>query len=147
MSTLKNKIKSKTDNNKSPDKEASKNAALKKLKTKKIAGIFLVLLSIYLLFAFVSYFFSWASFDFEENMTNWTGKAGALVSGFLIKMGFGIAAFAIVPPLFNYGMYLFLGSAPFPAFRTFKLSLFVLVWLPVCLGFFLSEGHTATLNE
>ncbi len=89
-----------------------------------IVGIFLIFFGLYLLFALVSYFFTWkADQSFETGkllsgasvqVENWAGKTGARLSDLLIHKWFGIFSFSI-PILFLYaGLSLFrVKTAPF----------------------------------
>lgn len=82
----------------------------------KILGVLIIFLSIYLLIACTSYFFTWKAdqdavlalswailFDSDVVVTNWLGRLGAVVSNFLIYWGFGVGALLIVPVLFDLG--------------------------------------------
>jgi DNA segregation ATPase FtsK/SpoIIIE, S-DNA-T family len=84
----------------------------------KLVGIFLLFLSFYLFFAFISYFFTWENdhdivFRFSWEMfladievDNWLGRLGAFVSDSIIYWGFGISSFGIVYLLYKYGLAL-----------------------------------------
>jgi S-DNA-T family DNA segregation ATPase FtsK/SpoIIIE len=87
-------------------------AILKNERFLKITGIFLLLFSIFCLFAFVSYLATWKndqdkllgsfwSLIFDTNLVveNWLGKAGAIIAHRFIYNWFGLAAF-IFPFLF-----------------------------------------------
>ncbi len=73
-----------------------------------IIGFFFFLFGLYLLFALISYFFTWKadqSFEFGKiispasvTVRNWAGKSGAYLSNLLINKWFGIFSFTI--PLF-----------------------------------------------
>jgi S-DNA-T family DNA segregation ATPase FtsK/SpoIIIE len=85
-------------------------------RTQKIFGLALMLVASYLAIAFTSYFFTWnvdqdkvldasnVLFNPETKVSNWLGKAGALISHFFMYRGFGAASFALVPVLFIYGL-------------------------------------------
>ncbi len=85
-------------------------------RTQKISGLILILFSSYLAIAFTSYFFTWeidqdkvldsanALFTPETKVTNWLGKAGALISHLFLYKGFGAASFVLIPVLFLYGL-------------------------------------------
>jgi S-DNA-T family DNA segregation ATPase FtsK/SpoIIIE len=87
-------------------------AILKNERFLKITGIFLLLFSIFCLFAFVSYLATWKNdqdkllgslwdliFDTNLVVENWLGKAGAIIAHRFIYNWFGLAAF-IFPFLF-----------------------------------------------
>ncbi len=128
----------------------------------KIFGVFLILLSIYLLFAFSSYlflYFKWdaddifSHFSFKEILTdysivadNWAGRLGAALSILLIKKGFGVAAFFIILILFVSGMQLALKITILPLWRTIVNSLVGMTWLTVALGFIFRNTSYAILG-
>jgi DNA segregation ATPase FtsK/SpoIIIE, S-DNA-T family len=85
----------------------------------KLLGLVLVLVSIYLGIAFLSYCFTWQQdqsdvmlyswsilFKSEVVAQNWLGRLGAVVSHRFIYMGFGLPAFAFVFLFFNTGVAL-----------------------------------------
>lgn len=128
----------------------------------KIAGIFFILLGIYLLFAFSSYlflYFNWASddlfstfsfksilFDTDVEAANWAGRLGAALSILLIKKGFGISAFLIILVLIVSGFRMAMGVSLLPTGKTFRNSLLGLIWLPVALGFIFQNTAFAILG-
>lgn len=111
--------KKKQDKNKDSDKSSTKNKEAKTVKTKQrrlIWGGFLVLLTVYLLFIFTSFFFSWQAdqsvwadlANREEIADNLGSKIGAYLSYLLMYKGFGIATFIAVWLIFLSGLkYLF----------------------------------------
>ncbi|MEL6123096.1 MAG: DNA translocase FtsK 4TM domain-containing protein, partial [Bacteroidota bacterium] len=85
----------------------------------KISGVLFGLLGIYLLLAFVSYFFTWQVdqdavlrlswsilFDGSVTVTNWLGRLGAVVSNLFFYWGFGVGSLLFVPLLFHIGYQL-----------------------------------------
>ncbi|MBM0654300.1 DNA translocase FtsK 4TM domain-containing protein [Capnocytophaga genosp. AHN8471] len=111
--------KKKQDKNKESDKSSTKNKEAKTVKSKQrrlIWGGFLVLLTVYLLFIFTSFFFSWQAdqsvwadlANREEIADNLGSKIGAYLSYLLMYKGFGIATFIAVWLIFLSGLkYLF----------------------------------------
>lgn len=128
----------------------------------KITGVFFILLAIYLLFAFSSYlflYFKWGSDDifsflpfkrilFDESVeaSNWAGRLGAAISIYLIKKGFGIAAYLFILMLLVSGLQLALKVSILPLWKTIGNSLVGLIWLPVALGFVLKNTSYAVLG-
>ena len=122
---------------------------------RKITGFFLLLLSVYLFFAFTSYFIAWftwgkddilAGMSFKRILTdtdidvhNWTGRIGAAVAHQAIKEWIGISAYFIVLMLFLWGMRLMINVTLVPLGRTFRMSLTGILWISVMFGFIL--GH------
>ncbi|SEK33122.1 FtsK/SpoIIIE family DNA translocase [Parapedobacter koreensis] len=126
----------------------------------KITGLFLLILSVYFLIAFISYLFTWKEdqsyvsaanggwhtlFKTREELAiagieppviqNWMGKFGALLAHQFIYKWFGIASFLFVALLFTIG-YRLLFKIKIVA--TWKLLLYTscaLVLISVALGF------------
>ena len=111
--------KKKQDKDKDNDKNSTKNKEAKAVKSKQrrlIFGGFLVLLALFLIFAFTSFFFSWQAdqslwadlTNREEIADNLGSKIGAYLSYLLMYKGFGIATFIAVWLIFLSGLkYLF----------------------------------------
>lgn len=124
----------------------------------KVTGLFLLLTSLYLLVAFVSYLFTWRMdqdlmsrtwgeiFSPDVHVENWLGKLGALLGHRFIFIWFGIAAFAFVLWTFMAGARLTLETWVLPVGRTFRWTLMALVWLPTLLGFFFPQGGWQVLG-
>ncbi|HOY30770.1 MAG TPA: DNA translocase FtsK [Bacteroidales bacterium] len=123
---------------------------LRSEKSQKITGLFLLLVSFFLLIAFVSYLFSWKADDnifhnsFFRVLTdnslqslNWMGKIGAVLSFLFIKKWFGVASFLFAGWLFVTGMKLFLNVRLFPLSKATLYLIFGLLWISVCLSFVL----------
>ncbi|MBV6404240.1 MAG: DNA translocase FtsK 4TM domain-containing protein [Flavobacteriales bacterium] len=127
-------------------------------RTHKVAGLFLVLLSGYMLVAFLSYLFTWradqdltsrswgALLSREVEADNWLGKLGALLSHQFIRSWFGVAAFAFVLWSFLGGVRILIGSWLLPLRRTLTWSLLALLWLPAALAFVFRSGELAFLG-
>ena len=103
--------------NKKNDTKAALNTPVKITKQHKIVlGSLLVLFSIALLVAFVSFFIYGQEdqsavqqlTDRSETVHNWLGKFGAFLADLLVYKGFGLAAFIFVRLFFLTGMYLIL---------------------------------------
>ena len=99
-----------------PERKPSVFSFLKTKQTQTIFGFFLMLFSLFLCIAFVSFFFNWQ----EDQSTihqlsnravkseNLLGKIGAKLGHFFIHKGFGIAAFIISFQLFSTGFSILL---------------------------------------
>lgn len=128
----------------------------------KIAGVFFILLSIYLLFAFSSYlflYFKWDAddifsqfsfndilFDDSIEADNWAGRLGAALSILFIKKGFGIAAYFFILILFVAGLKLSLKVTVLPVWKTIINSLAGIIWFTVALGFIFRNTSFAILG-
>ncbi len=124
-------------------------------KFRRVSGLFFLLLSFYLLFAFVSYFMSWKSDDniFSSGLSgvfadqslvaeNWMGKMGAFFAYVFIKKWFGIASFFFVFLLLITGLRLFVNVSLLPLGKSYRYSFFGLVWISLACGFFVNSGDT-----
>ncbi|MDQ3393111.1 MAG: DNA translocase FtsK [Bacteroidota bacterium] len=111
-------------------------------------GIFLVLVSIYLLTAFISYLFTGkadqsvveaiqATGVRESGMEteNWLGLMGAFTSHYFIFRWFGIAAFFIPPLLFMLGFKIIFRKDLLPSFPSYIFAIFWTFWLSLFFGY------------
>ncbi|MBS1638155.1 MAG: DNA translocase FtsK [Bacteroidetes bacterium] len=134
-------------------------------RTQKLLGLILVLSSIYLFIALLSYVFTWDKdqdkvlgplselFSVDTKVSNWLGKIGALVSHLFMYKWFGAASFILVPVLMLYGLQKILGRQyAKPSAFTAKW-LFMMVWTSLTLAFlfhdkwyFLGGGYGYILN-
>ena len=127
----------------------------------KTFGLFLVLLSFFLLLAFSSYMFSWKFDDalLDGRIFNWElltdrdvtvdnfmGRLGAIAAHWFIKKWFGIASFLFVLVLFNMGFRLLFRVRLLPTAKTLGYSLFFLLWISVFLGFAVPPGSLSILG-
>jgi DNA segregation ATPase FtsK/SpoIIIE, S-DNA-T family len=131
--------------------EAGKTSFFRDERLKIILGVLLIFLSLFMLLAFISYFFTWRedqSFaEFQKVFTgpdikveNWTGKAGAWLTYTIFdKYGFGIASFGLPFLLFISGLRLF-KIRMFPLRKTFRIVIFSMIILSITLGY--AEGGT-----
>lgn len=150
------KIKKKPEKPEKPKKKP-KEKKVKKEWPARVTGLFLFLLSVYLLFAFISYLQSWwLDYDFTNKVVtdfslnhlltsqipeNWMGKLGAVLAYLFISNWFGVASFLFVLVLFNLGMKMFLRIKIFPQWKTTKYSFFGIVWIPLLLNALFPESN------
>jgi len=175
MPTKENRFKTNTirDDNKS-DRSSQKSEKASKQKQErtppltlndgryaKIAGLFLLILSVFFLIAFTSYLFTWQEdqsyvspanggwhnlFKTQQELMdnglknpvveNWLGKFGALLSNQFIFQWFGVASFIFVFVFFIVGYRLLFKVRLYPTGKTIGYSLFLLIFTSVALGFF-----------
>ncbi|HJS00765.1 MAG TPA: DNA translocase FtsK 4TM domain-containing protein, partial [Flavobacterium sp.] len=111
---------------------------------KTILGCLLILFSIALLVAFVS-FYVYGQEDQSavselsnrtETVKNWLGKFGAYLADLIIYQGFGLAAFLFVRLFFLTGIFLVLGLSSRKLKNIWFWDLFVMINLSVLFGFF-----------
>ncbi|MFC3198698.1 DNA translocase FtsK 4TM domain-containing protein [Parapedobacter deserti] len=126
----------------------------------KIAGLFLLILSVYFFIAFISYLFTWKEdqsyvsaanggwqtlFRTREELSlagidppvvqNWMGKFGALLAHQFIYKWFGIASFLFVTVLFVIGYRLLFKIKIISTWKVLGYATFALVLISVTLGF------------
>lgn len=127
-------------------------------RARKIAGLSLLLFSVYLFVAFTSYVITWKAdqsvvanpdagwgiiFDAENNkVENWLGIVGALVAHQFIHGGFGIAAFIFVFLFFVVGYRVLFKVSLVHLSKTIAYSIFLLAFISVFFGFILSFFET-----
>ena len=115
---------------------------------KFVFGSLLVLFSVALLFAFISFYIYGQQdqsavrelSDRSETVENWLGKFGAFLADLLVFKGFGIAAFIFVRLFFLSGMYMILGIPLRKLKNIWFWDLFVIVILSVLFGFFATSA-------
>jgi len=111
-------------------------------------GFFLLISSLYLFTAFVSYLFAGKAdqsvvealgdtglLDSGSEVANWLGLYGAITSHYFIFKWFGISAFFIPPILFLIGFRMVFSRTLLPFFSVFVFSLFSGLWLCLLLGY------------
>ncbi len=125
---------------------------MEKWKVAQISGLFLLMFSLCLLIALISFLFTWQADDAEVsgtvhqflsshvNTANWLGKLGALLSFIFIKEWFGVASFGFVLIFFLIGVKLLLQRYLLPFGKTLRITLFLMIWISVCLGFLFPLG-------
>lgn len=127
------------------DSKSEENNPLKITKQHKIIfGCLLVLFSIALLFAFISFYIYGQQdqsavgelTDRTETVQNWLGKFGAFLADLIVYKGFGLAAFIFVRLFFLTGMYLILDLSLKKLKNVWFWDLFVIIILSVLFGFF-----------
>ena len=116
-------------------------------RTWKIVGAVLLLMSIYLFIAFISYFFTWKDdqtevargagilFDTGVKVNNLLGRLGAVVSNFFIYKGFGIASLLLCTFFFVSGINLLFSRKVFSIWKNLKYVTIGLLVLSVSLSF------------
>ena len=114
---------------------------------KVILGSLLILLSLALMFSFVSFYYTWQDdqslltefANRDQSAENLLNKFGASVSHFFMYRGFGLASFIFPVLLCLSGLYLFLGIQPKGLASKWIWGLVILIWVSIALGFFAAE--------
>ncbi len=121
-------------------------------RTWKITGAVSLLFSLFLLIAFISYFFTWKEdqaevtqgigvlFDNEAKVNNLLGRLGAYFSHLFIYRGFGIASLLICTFFFVTGVNLLFSKKVFSVRRNLKYVTVGLLVLSVSLAFVFSQS-------
>ena len=117
-----------------------------------VCGFGLLFFSFYLLIAFVSYLFtgkadqslveaysSTGIREAGEEVENWLGIYGAVLSYKFIYKWFGLGAFLLIPILFVYAVRLILKMDLFPVRRFTQFAAFTIFWLSILLGYIISS--------
>ncbi len=123
-------------------------AFLENDKTIRAFGLFMILLSLYLVLAFSSFVFTGKEdfdqiqnnnifdflFDSDIEVENWLGNLGAAVSHFFIFKGFGFASIAFPFIFFLIGFKMLFKFSLLPLKKSIKHSFLLLIWLSLALG-------------
>ncbi len=126
---------------------------LEKERNRYVVGLSLILISLFLTFSFISYFFSWKAdqdkieywstsgyeifsenYDHTNDAKNNMGTIGAKVSDFLINKTFGLFAFCIPLFLFLLGVKLAFKKQLLSIKNTFWKIIPLMIWGPTLLG-------------
>ncbi len=118
----------------------------------RVAGVFMLIISVFLFISFISYFVSWFSWDADDifsqisfsrvlfdqdiQVHNITGRLGASISQIFIKNWFGISSFFILYITSLIGFRWLLDVNTLSIRKAIKHSTFIILWLSITLGFF-----------
>ena len=114
---------------------------------KVVLGFFLLLFSIALCVAFISFFLSGQTdqsvvdelTNRSEVAENWLGKIGAFLADLFIYRGFGVASFILVILFFLTGAYLIMGLPLKKLKSTWFWNLYAIIIISIILGFFFTS--------
>ncbi len=152
----KKKNKKKSSSKKSSSKKGGLLGKENRKKIETILGSFLILFSIFISIACISYLLTWkvdqdklidaSFFDFiftnsHVEIQNWMGKFGAWMSHYLIYDLFGITSFGICFLMFLTGVKTLYKKSLLPIGRTFTVTLIYMLWGSVFFGFFSKNIH------
>jgi S-DNA-T family DNA segregation ATPase FtsK/SpoIIIE len=115
---------------------------------KIVIGSLLVLFSIALLVAFISFYLHGQAdqsavsqlSNRNTEVSNWLGKIGAYVADLIVYQGFGVASFLFVRLFFLTGLYLFLGMPLSKLRSTWFWDLFAMIIVSIIFGFFATSA-------
>jgi S-DNA-T family DNA segregation ATPase FtsK/SpoIIIE len=111
---------------------------------KIVLGSLLILFSVALLVAFISFYIHGQEDqsavielnDRSEIVQNWLGKFGAFLADLIVYKGFGLASFLFVRLFFLTGLFMILGISSTKLKGIWFWDLFALIIISVLLGFF-----------
>ncbi len=125
-------------------KKKARVSFLKNKKFKFIIGILVLLISVYLLIAFISFLFygtadqSQLDLAFKPGIKNKTAVLGAYLSELIMNRGFGVPSFLLIYLLFIAGLKI-LGNTTMKFHKNFMYSLTAIIWLSVAFGLVFSN--------
>ncbi|MBO9586535.1 MAG: DNA translocase FtsK [Flavobacterium sp.] len=144
------KNKKETVDKKNDKQEGNKRSFKMSKQQKFVLGCLLVLFSIALLVAFISFYVNgqWQNDqsivnqlgDRTEVAENWLGKFGAYLADLIIYRGFGLASFIFVRLFFLTGMFLALELSTQKLKNTWFWDLFAIIIVSVLFGFFATSA-------
>jgi len=119
----------------------------------KIMGLLLVLISLFMLVSFTSYFFTWKA-DHDKiagswwelfsnpdvSVENWLGKLGAISSYMMIERWFGISAFVFILFSFLFGFKTLFEVELLPISKTSRYAFFSFFFVAAALGFIFNNN-------
>ncbi len=125
-------------------------------RTHKIFGLVLIMVSFFMMIAFISNLFSWktdqaiAEADSvfgllsrsDIEVENWLGKLGAITGLKFQNDWFGISSFVFPFLSFLMGVKILWEISLFPIGKSFRYSLFTLIWLSTFLGFIFHKSSS-----
>ncbi|MEP3210253.1 MAG: DNA translocase FtsK 4TM domain-containing protein [Maribacter sp.] len=125
-----------------PTKKKPRSYKLSK-QNKIILGSLLILASIFLTLAFISFYFNWKDDqslltefgERNEEAKNLLKKTGAHISHFFMYKGFGLTSLFIPVLLCLKGLYMFLGLDQKGMFKKLIWGLIFMIWTSIALGF------------
>ena len=135
--------------------------SLKDKRVRKISGLFLILISLYLFLSFTSYLFNWKVDDdlFAGRPFNWQlltdtttqvgnmmGRLGAITAHLFIKKWFGIMSYVLAFFIFLFGFKLLTRKSLLPMWKTIRYGVFFILWFSVTFGFIFTRGDLLLLG-
>ncbi|MCI9843663.1 DNA translocase FtsK [Flavobacterium pectinovorum] len=144
------KTKKETVDKKSESKDETKKSWKLSKQQKFVLGCLLVLFSIALLVAFISFYINgqWQTDqstvshlnDRTEVVQNWLGKFGAYLADLIVYRGFGLASFVLVRLFFLTGLFLALEMSTKRLKNIWFWDLFAIIIVSVLFGFFATSA-------
>ncbi len=129
---------------------SSLKAFFRSQRLKKTLGLFFLLLSFFLLLAFISYLFTWTADDvwLDGKTINWgfltdasldvsnmMGRMGAVLAHLFVKKWFGVASFLVPFILFLAGVRMLISYRLLPLKKNTWYAVFFILWISTFLGY------------
>jgi S-DNA-T family DNA segregation ATPase FtsK/SpoIIIE len=124
-------------------------AFFKNRQLQTVIGSFLILFSLFLFVAFISFFFHWQQdlsiinefTNLNAKGENLLGKVGAILSNLFIYKGVGIGAFIIPYLLLISGLFWLFRTKLSKVISSYNWGLFSMLWISVTFGFFETSSN------
>ena len=124
-------------------------AFFKNRQIQTVIGSFLILFSLFLFVAFISFFFHWQQdlsiinefTNSNAKGANLLGKVGATLSNLFIYEGVGIGAFVIPYLLFLSGLFWLFRTKLSKVITSYNWGLLSMLWISVTFGFFETSSN------
>jgi len=124
-------------------------AFFKNRQLQTVIGSFLILFSLFLFVAFISFFFHWQQdlsiinefTNLNAKGENLLGKVGAILSNLFIYKGFGIGAFIIPYLLLISGLFWLFRTKLSKVISSYNWGLLSMLWISVTFGFFETSSN------
>ena len=117
----------------------------------KVVGLLFLFITLYLIIAFTSYIFTWQDdmdkahfrilFDPNQEMSNWLGRLGAVISHHCFYFGFGFSSFIIAYATFSTGMGLIVGRTFKDLFGLYKQLFIIMLWTSYLFAFIFQNAE------
>lgn len=131
---------------------------IKDERTKRIAGAFFILFSLFLFLSFISHIINLWSFETDQDLLqssswNWyqannpkgtanmMGYFGAWFGHLFIHKWFGVSSFLILFTIFTLGTKLLFNWQMYPIFKIIRYTFFIVVWTSILMGFIFHNNN------
>ncbi len=151
--TVRGKAKAGKKQNKPPRALQLLKEKLQRWKVIQLTGLFFIVTAGCMIIAFTSYLFTWQQ-DYDKvsgslisilsptvKTTNALGNFGAMLSNYFIGRWFGVASYGFVLLFLVWGVRMLTGISLLHQGKTFRISVFIILWTSLTLGFIFHSSH------
>ncbi len=151
--TVRGKAKAGKKQNKPPRALQLLKEKLQRWKVIQLTGLFFIVTAGCMIIAFTSYLFTWQQ-DYDKvsgslisilsptvKTTNALGNFGAMLSNYFIGRWFGVASYGFILLFLVWGVRMFTGISLLHQGKTFRISVFIILWTSLTLGFIFHSSH------